>query len=194
MNRSEPGDATMHIEIAGRQVEVTPSLREFTLDKLRKLEKLLDGPLEVHVVLTAEKHRQHAEIQVKSRTAILSGAEETDDLFASISEVADKLERQALKHKEKVTERKRREGRKLSEAEAQSIDSTSSTAADGSRRLIPSERYRLKPLSPEDAALELEAIGDLPRQRRLPADGRELRPRRPGVLSAPCLDPPHRPW
>lgn len=147
----------IHIEIAGRQVEVTPAIREFTLDKLKKLEKLLDGPLEVHVVLAAEKHRQLAEIQVKSRTAILSGAEETDDLFASISEVADKLERQALKHKEKVTERKRKEGRKLSgEVEAESLAPTPAPE-DGRTRLIPSERYRLKPLSPEDAVLELEA-------------------------------------
>jgi putative sigma-54 modulation protein len=149
----------IRIEIAGRQVEVTPSIREFTLDKLRKLEKLLDGPLEVHVVLAAEKHRQLAEIQVKSRTAVLSGAEETDDLFASISEVADKLERQALKHKEKVTERKRREGRKRSEAEVQALGPDGSSR-DGSPRLVPSERYRLKPLAPEDAVLELEATGE----------------------------------
>jgi putative sigma-54 modulation protein len=149
----------IRIEIAGRQVEVTPTLREFTLDKLRKLEKLLDGPLEVHVVLAAEKHRQLAEIQVKSRTAVLSGAEETDDLFASISEVADKLERQALKHKEKVTERKRRDGRKRTEAEAQALEPDGSSR-DGSPRLVPSERYRLKPLTPEDAVLELEATGE----------------------------------
>jgi putative sigma-54 modulation protein len=148
----------IHIEIAGRQVEVTPALREFTMEKLKKLERLLDGPIEVHVVLTAEKHRQHAEIQVKSRTAVLSGAEETDDLFASISEVAEKLERQALKHKEKVTERKRREGRRRPEEGA--IAPLVPAADEQATRLIPSERYRLKPLSPEDAVLELEATGE----------------------------------
>jgi ribosome hibernation promoting factor len=160
MSHPGSGGASMiRIEIAGRQVEVTPTLREFTLDKLRKLEKLLDGPLEVHVVLAAEKHRQLAEIQVKSRTAVLSGAEETDDLFASISEVADKLERQALKHKEKVTERKRRDGRKRSEAAVQALEPDGSSR-DGSSRIVPSERYRLKPLTPEDAVLELEATGE----------------------------------
>lgn len=158
-SRGAGGSATIRIEIAGRQVEVTPAIREFTLDRLRKLEKLLDGPIEVHVVLAAEKHRQLAEIQVKSRTAVLSGAEETDDLFASIREVADKLERQALKHKEKVSERKRRERRKRSEAEAQSLE-PALPSGDGPPRLVPSERYRLKPLSPEDAVLELEATGE----------------------------------
>ena len=54
----------MNIEITGRQIEITPALREFTSDKLRKLERLLDGPLDVHVVLAVEKHRHLAEIQV----------------------------------------------------------------------------------------------------------------------------------
>jgi putative sigma-54 modulation protein len=72
----------MKIDITGRQIEITPALREFTMEKLRKLEKLLDGPLDVHVVLAVEKHRHLAEIQVKSRTAVLSGAEETGDLYA----------------------------------------------------------------------------------------------------------------
>jgi len=74
----------MNLEIVGRHIEITPAMRDFAFDKLRKLEKLLDGPLEVHLVLLVEKHRQLAEIQVKTRTAVLSGAEETGDLFASI--------------------------------------------------------------------------------------------------------------
>ena len=65
----------MNLEIVGRHIEITPAMRDFAFDKLRKLEKLLDGPLEVHLVLLVEKHRQLAEIQVKTRTAVLSGAE-----------------------------------------------------------------------------------------------------------------------
>ena len=117
-----------------------------------------------HVVLAVEKHRHLAEIQVKSRTAVLSGAEETDDLFASISEVVDKLERQALKHKEKLTERaSSREGTRASDAAAVSSSEAELRTSSRDRRpprIVPSERYRLKPLSPEDAVLELEATGE----------------------------------
>lgn len=155
----------MKIEITGRQIEITPALRDFTLEKLRKLEKLLDGPLEVHVVLAVEKHRHLAEIQVKSRTAVLSGMEETGDLYASIGEVADKLERQALKHKEKVTEKKRREGTRVAAvAAAIGTDAGGPAGAaapdDLPARILMSQRYRLKPLSPEDAVLELEGTGE----------------------------------
>jgi putative sigma-54 modulation protein len=152
----------MKIEITGRQIEVTPALREFATEKLRKLEKLLDGPLDVHVVLAVEKHRHVAEIQVKSRNAVFSGTEETGDLYASIGEVADKLERQALKHKEKVTGRKRREGTRAAEA-AVALEGPPATSPDTEElpaRIIRSERYRLKPLTPEDAVLELEATGE----------------------------------
>jgi putative sigma-54 modulation protein len=154
----------MNVDITGRQVEITAAIREFTLEKLRKLERLLEGPLEVHVVLGISKHRHVAEIQVKSRTATLSGMEETGDLFASIAEAAEKLERQALKHKEKVTDRKRREGTRAPDAvAAMQAEATAPVAEpvidDQATRVIRSERYRLKPLSLEDALMELESTG-----------------------------------
>jgi len=158
----------MRMDIAGRQVEVTPALRRFTADKLKKLEKLLDGPLEAHVVLAIEKHRHLAEIKIKGRNALLSGQQETEDLYASIGAVVDKLERQALKHKEKLEARKRR-GRREAAAPAVAAPlvkkkatarGAGPSAAVPGPRIVRTPRYRLKPFSAEDAALELEASGD----------------------------------
>ena len=98
------------LDITGRHVDITPALREFAEEKLAKLDKLLDGELDIHVVLGIEKHRHYAEIQVKSKTGVFSGKEETGDLYVSIGEVADKLERQVLKHKEKMQDHKHRRG------------------------------------------------------------------------------------
>ena len=100
----------IHLDITGRQIEITPALRDYAEEKLGKLERLLDGPIEAHVVLGIEKHRHFAEVQVKSKTGVFSGHQETGDLYASIREVADKLERQALKHKEKIHGHKHRHG------------------------------------------------------------------------------------
>lgn len=157
----------MKVEITGRHIEITPALREFAEEKLRKLERLLDGPLEAHAVLGIEKHRHTAEIQVKSRSIVLSGAEETADLYASISEVVDKLERQALKHKEKVRDHKHRRGPRSPEIAA-AIEATATEEISGGSesdvpaapRIVRSASYRLKPLSAEDALLELESSGD----------------------------------
>ena len=97
----------MKIEIVGRHVEITPALRQFTEDRLEKLEQLIHEPLQVHVVLAIEKHRHLAEIQVKSRGTQFSGHHESDDLYSSIRQVMEKLERQALKYKEKISDHRR---------------------------------------------------------------------------------------
>ena len=152
----------MNIDIAGRHVEITKALRTFIEDRLHKLESLLDGPSKAHVVLASAKHRHLAEIQIKSRTALLSGAKETEDLKASINQVVERLEGQARRHKEKLKQRNKRAGRKIAAAEeapAPKRRARLSPAAGARTPVLASERYRLKPLSAEDAAMELEATG-----------------------------------
>jgi len=156
----------MHLDMTGRHVEITPELREFVEEKLAKLDRLLDGPIEVHVVLGIEKHRQTAEIQVKSRTGLFSGAHETDDLRASIAEVADRLERQALRHKEKATTHKQRHGPRSPdvaaaiEANASPADASTASPVAEPARVVRRNRYRLKPLTLEDALCELEGTAE----------------------------------
>lgn len=150
----------MRMNIVGRHVEVTPALKRFAQEKLDKLDKLIDGPLEAHVVLAVEKHRHLAEIQVKSKVGVFSGSKETADLYASIGEVVDKISAQAQRQKEKLQERKRRTGRKAAAAVAEIAEAPA--PARGTRRrsraarLVRVPRYRLKPLSAVDAATELE--------------------------------------
>lgn len=155
----------MNIEITGRHIEVTPALRDHVAEKLSKLDKLIDEPVDVHVVLFIEKHRHVAEIQVKARQGVFSGQEETGDLYVSIAEVADKLEKQLRRSKDKRTARRRREAVRTADA-AVTINREASdeepAAAEGDElagRIVRSENYRLKPMSPEDAALELESSG-----------------------------------
>lgn len=154
----------MKIELTGRHVEITPRLRTFVEERLHKLAKLLDEPIHVHVVLSTEKHRHEVEILVHSRTATLSGRRQNADLLASIRDVVEALERQALRHKEKITERKRREAPRKAEMAAQ-LERERERGEPGPAgrpvpRVLRSPGYRLKPLSLEDALAELEASGD----------------------------------
>lgn len=155
----------MQLDITGRHVDVTAALRDFTEDKLGKLERLLDGPVEVHVVLGIEKHRHYAEIQVKARNGVFSSSQETGDLYASIGEVCDKLERQALKHKQKLQDHKHRKSPRdpevaaTIEANAQPVGSAQDDP-EPVARIVRSRGYHKKPLSAEDAAYELDASGD----------------------------------
>ncbi len=157
----------MRVDITCRHIELTPALRDFAQDKLGKLERLLDGAVEAHVVLSIIKHRHIAEIQVKSRSAVISGTEETDDLYVSISEVVDKLERQAQKHKEKIHDHKHRRGPRDPEVAATIEAQVAKAEGDGDieptatpSRIVHSRRYTLRPMSAEDAVMELDASED----------------------------------
>ena len=98
----------MRIDFTGRQIDIGPDLRQYTEERLRKLARLLGDRAEMHVILTAEKHRRMAEITLKFGDHTLVGVEETGDARTSINGALDKLERQAVRFFERRRARKRR--------------------------------------------------------------------------------------
>lgn len=145
----------MRIEITGRHIDITPAIRDFTEDKLKKLERWIDEILETHVVLSVEKHRHIAEIVLRARTRTFTGTDATGDMYASIGNAADKIEKQARKLKDKFTAR-----RKHSRPAARTAlpDATGMESRDGDgaeRRIIRVPVDTKKPMSIEDAALFL---------------------------------------
>ena len=150
----------MQIEYTGRQTEVSEKLRTLAERKLRKLAKTLRGMTHVHVILTADKHRQVAEVAIHSPHMTLTATEATNDMAVSLATVIDKLARQAQRHVGKRRERKRkapaRSGAKWSAASA--------LGGDGGRenrpRVIRTRRSSLKPMTVEEAMLEVESSDD----------------------------------
>lgn len=100
----------MQISFTGRQMEIPPSLRQYTERRLRKLSRLLrDGSgSDAHVILTAEKHRRTAEITLTIRDHTLIGVEETADALSSINGALGKLKRQTVRYLQRRWTRKRR--------------------------------------------------------------------------------------
>ena len=96
----------MQIEFTGRQTEVPPRLRALAERKLGKLSRTLRGITHAHVVLTTDKHRQIAEVRLRSRHLALAAQEESADLAAALGTVMDKLTRQAQRYVGRRRERK----------------------------------------------------------------------------------------
>ena len=93
----------MNLNITGHHVEVTPAIREYVHGKLERVLRHFDQVTSSHVILSVEKLQQKAEVtlHVKGKDIF---ADATDaDLYAAIDLVADKLDRQVVKHKEKVS-------------------------------------------------------------------------------------------
>ena len=107
------------------------------------------------VILRVEKHRQNAEVIVHSRHAKLSGSETTDDLYASISGVIEKLERQAKKHKEKSSWGKKKIKGVSTIRGAALPEERSAPSSNPEPRVIRTRSYAVKPMSIEDAILQV---------------------------------------
>jgi putative sigma-54 modulation protein len=91
----------MQINVSGHHVEVTPALRDYVSSKLQRLERHVDGVTNAHVVLSIDKLQQKAEATLHLAGAKLFADAVHDDMYAAIDALADKLDRQAKRHKER---------------------------------------------------------------------------------------------
>ncbi|MBL4828068.1 MAG: ribosome-associated translation inhibitor RaiA [Spongiibacteraceae bacterium] len=91
----------MQINVSGHHVDVTPALRDYVKNKLARLQRHFDQITNTDVTLTVEKLIQKAEASVHVAGADLFATSESNDMYAAIDTLADKLDRQILKHKEK---------------------------------------------------------------------------------------------
>ncbi len=140
----------MRVEYTGRNIEVTPALRDFTEGHLKKIRKVLGEAFDVHVILTVQKHRRLAEINLHSRSFKINGLEETNDMYASINAVLEKAERQALKHKGKKITRKRKSNHSAPRRGPKPM-SQSDGPDSGAPRVIKSSSFVAKPMTVEEA-------------------------------------------
>ena len=91
----------MKVNYTGRHMELTEPLKQFTKERLVKMTTYLDDIIDVHVILSVEKHRHMAEITLKTRASAFVASATTDDMYTSITQAAEKLEAQAHKHQDK---------------------------------------------------------------------------------------------
>ena len=91
----------MKVNYTGRHMELTEPLKQFTKERLDKMATYLDDIIDVHVILSVEKHRHTAEITLKTRASALVASATTDDMYTSITQAVEKLEAQAHKHQDK---------------------------------------------------------------------------------------------
>ncbi len=92
----------MQINLTGHHVEITDSLREYVDSKFTKLERHFDHINNVHVILNVEKLIQKAEAKLHLNGTEVFALSEHEDMYAAIDSLIDKLDRQVLKHKEKI--------------------------------------------------------------------------------------------
>jgi putative sigma-54 modulation protein len=96
----------MNLHLSGHHLEITPAMREYVTAKLGRITRHFDHVIDVNVILTVEKLRQKIEASVHLSGKDIFCESSDTDMYAAIDNLADKLDRQIIKHKEKHFERR----------------------------------------------------------------------------------------
>jgi putative sigma-54 modulation protein len=140
----------MNIIVNGRHLEVTPALKSYAEKKIQRFDRYLSNISEAVVTLTVEKYRHKVEVLLKVNGVLIQAEGITGDVYSSIDEVAEKLERQIKKYKEKLVSHRKAEG-KAGEAVAE-------VPLAEAGRIIKNKRFELKPMSPDEAVMQMELL------------------------------------
>lgn len=146
----------MQLALRGKNIEVTPSLRAYVARKLEKLDKYFAQPLLAQVALAVEKDRHIVEVTIPIDSLLLRAEEATDDMYASVDLVVDKLERQIHKLKTRLHRKLRRDDT-LRIADLPQGEQVA--AEDEEPRVVRTKRFPLKPMTVDEAIVRMELLG-----------------------------------
>lgn len=156
----------MQIIFSGKHVEVTPAFREYAETKLTKLARFFDHVQEVHVTQSILRNQHIVEVTLKADGTIIRAEERSPDMYSSIDLVSDKLERQLSRYKERFITRTRESLQGLKPGEvttpAAPLTPPPTTPVEEEsepQNIVRTKRFAIKPMDPEEAALEMELIG-----------------------------------
>ena len=148
----------MRLQVKGRNVEVTDSIREYAERKLGKLDRLLNDLTTVELELAVERNPSIAENQVAEATIftkgpVLRAREASGDMKASIDQLTEKLMRQVKHYRESRQDHRRPRGPAIADPGGFVTD-------DGAElQIVKTKQFAVKPMSAEEAVLQLELVG-----------------------------------
>ncbi|MBE3589547.1 MAG: ribosome-associated translation inhibitor RaiA [Firmicutes bacterium] len=147
----------MNLQLHGKNIEVTPALREYAEKKLSRLGRYFEEPLHVQVSFEVERGRHIVEVTAPVAGYILRGEEATADMYASLDRVWDKLERQIHKYKTRLNRKARQDGvpRKAEPARAEHEEAEAGEAP----QIVRVKRFHLKPMHVDEAVLQMDLLG-----------------------------------
>ncbi|MCL6444650.1 MAG: ribosome-associated translation inhibitor RaiA [Alicyclobacillus sp.] len=153
----------MNIQVRGDHLGVTPALQDYAQKKIGRLERFFDAPpeKEVYVTMSVERGLHRVEVTLHLSGMIFRAEERSGDMYASIDLVADKLEEQIVRYKEKLNQKFRERGvrTRVKAAEAPLMVSSVSNLDEPGNRVVRVKRFPMKPMDVEEAMMQMELLG-----------------------------------
>lgn len=151
----------MRIVVKGKNIQITPALREHSEKRAAKIRKFFPGdiPISVDVTLSIERTQQIAEVTVQVQSLLIRGESRTEDMYASIDNCIDRVERQVRRNKTRL--QRRFQGQpKLGEIGARRPHEANKEAADGELpKVVRTKRFAVKPMDVEEALMQMDLLG-----------------------------------
>lgn len=144
----------MRFVIVGRNIEVTPGLRSTIEEKIGKLDRYFNPDTEVNVALSVQKERQNIEVTIPIKGTIIRAEESSNDMYVSIDLVEEIIERQILKYRRKLIDRKQ-----ASPAFSDAFLQEETPVAEEEIKIVKTKKFAVKPMDPEEACLQMELLG-----------------------------------
>ncbi len=166
----------MQFSVTFRHMEATDAIKEYAREKVDRVKKYFPDPIMVHVVLSTERGYQHAaDVNIQLHNGlVIKGHETTEDMYSSIDLVMAKIERQVRRFKEKIRGHKARadlstipimhhilEPDTTEAATAAMQTSSAPVHVEAERKVVRTEKVFARPLSVNEAILQLNLLGDL---------------------------------
>jgi putative sigma-54 modulation protein len=157
----------MLVTVKGKNVEVTDALKRYAEKKVQKLEKYFKDIKEAQVTQSVQRNWHIVEVQLEGDGVLLRGEERSDDMYASIDLVVDKLERRVQRFKGKLYGKTTDKGPKEREvqreqvaAEASGVENLEQLPAEAETApvIVRMKRFAFKPMTPEEAANQMELL------------------------------------
>lgn len=139
----------MNILVNGRHLEVTPALKAYAEEKIKKFERYLSNITEATVTMSVEKYSHKVEVLLKANGLMIQAEGVTEEIYSAIDEVVEKLDKQVKRYKEKLVSHRKGEGK--------TAELTPASEAEAGR-IIRTKRFDMKPMSPDEAAMQMDLI------------------------------------
>jgi putative sigma-54 modulation protein len=143
----------MQTSVTFKNLDPSDHLKSYVSDKLNRFDKYLYNPGEANVVLSVEKFRHIAEINIIADRLNIIGKEETEDMYSAIDMTLDKLEKQIKKNKQKVREYRSGKGK----AKDSRVD-RGQFAEDEPEKRIVVQNIDYKPMDADEAVMQMELV------------------------------------
>lgn len=143
----------MRFTITGRNIEVTPGLRDAIEDKIGRLDRYFAPDTEAIVTMSVQRERQSIEVTIPVKGNIIRAEQSSNDMYVSIDLVEEIIERQIKKYKNKLIDKKQ-SAQAFSE-----LFINEEPAADEEIKIVKTKKFAVKPMDPEEACLQMELLG-----------------------------------